>query len=354
MNMKAYSVEFFDEGLGYVTNACTDDVYYKEDYLDPERSKIQIFTNEEIKTDYYLRITAPDIDFVGRVSSTDEKNDGTIEVSFRSLAEMLDTDVLVSTSDLTGDLETFIDNIITALYVSNTDTEMNIPLVITKDTSTVSWSLDLFDTDETEKIVNLFDDIIIPAFGTYGIILTFGLNIQAGKITLKIGKNTEAARTIEADLPNIFDKSITFQKAKKRINKITVFNNEDYSENVTYYLHPDGTFDTTDSDRITPVTYELLTVSTSSSETFSDKALAKAQKTFNKNKYDNLIELTVMNDDELMEPWVIKMGQVVNVISEGISYGSILTGREMKNNVTTLIFGTIRQELTKYLKGRAN
>ena len=85
-----------------------------------------------------------------------------------------------------------------------------------------------------------------------------------------------------------------------------------------------------------------------------DEALAKAQKAFNKNKYDNLIELSLMNDDELLSPWAVGMGQIVNVISDGVSYGSILTGREMKDNVTTLIFGTIRQELTKYLKGRAN
>ena len=353
-NMKAYNVEFFDEELNYITNTCSEDINYKEDYLDPERSKITVFTDTDIKTDYFLRVKAAGVEFVGRISSIEQQDDGTAEIAFRSLAEMLDTDVLVTTSDLTGNLETFINNVISDLYVDNSDDEMNIPLVITEKTSTSTWALDLFDTDETSKIVNLFDDIIIPAFGTYGIILTFGLDISNSQITLSIGKNTAITKYIEADLPNVLDKSIIIQKAKKRINKITVYNDEDFSENVTYYLHSDGSFDTTDSDRITPVVYDLLTVSTSSSGSFSDKALAKAQKTFNKNKYDNLIELSLMNDDELLSPWAVGMGQIVNVISDGVSYGSILTGREMKDNVTTLIFGTIRQELTKYLKGRAN
>lgn len=352
--MKAYNVEFFNENLEYVTNTCSEDINYKEDYLDPERSKITIFTDTDVKTDYYIRVKAAGVEFVGKVSSTEQKDDGTTEITFRSLAEMLDTDVLVTTSDLTGNLETFINSILTDLYVDNDDEEMNIPLAITEKTATSSWTLDLFDTDETNKIVNLFDDIIIPAFGAYGIILTFGLDIPNAQITLSIGKNTSITKYIEADLPNVLNKSIIIQKAKKRINKVTVYNDEDYSENVTYYLHSDGTFDTTDSDRISPVVYDLLTVSTSSTSTFADKALAKAQKTFDKNKYDNLIELSLTNDDELLSPWSVGMGQIVNVISDGVSYGSILTGREMRDNVTTLIFGTIRQELTKYLKGRAN
>ena len=42
----------------------------------------------------------------------------------------------------------------------------------------------------------------------------------------------------------------------------------------------------------------------------------------------------------------------LNIISEGVSYTSILSGREIDTTVT-LIFGTIRLELTKTLKGRA-
>ncbi len=85
---------------------------------------------------------------------------------------------------------------------------------------------------------------------------------------------------------------------------------------------------------------------------FIEKAHDKAYQTFSKNKYDNLIELEMAIDDDLINPMALKTGQVVNIISEGVSYTSILSGREIEDT-TTLIFGTIRLELTKTLKGRA-
>ena len=91
---------------------------------------------------------------------------------------------------------------------------------------------------------------------------------------------------------------------------------------------------------------------TTAAALFEDKAYTKALQTFSKNKYDNLIELEVAADDEMIKPTALKIGQVVNVISEGNSYTSILSGREIEDTIV-LIFGTIRLELTKSLKGRA-
>ena len=48
----------------------------------------------------------------------------------------------------------------------------------------------------------------------------------------------------------------------------------------------------------------------------------------------------------------MKIGQVVHVIGNGISYETVLTAREIEET-TTLIFGFIRLELTKILKGRS-
>lgn len=76
---------------------------------------------------------------------------------------------------------------------------------------------------------------------------------------------------------------------------------------------------------------------------------AKAVAEFSKNKYTNLIELTVKADDPMINPLTMPIGQVVNIIHEGVSYNSILTGREVKGGLVKLIFGTIRLELTKIL-----
>ncbi len=87
-------------------------------------------------------------------------------------------------------------------------------------------------------------------------------------------------------------------------------------------------------------------------ETVADAMRRRAEATFAKNKYSNLIELTTLSDDAMIHPLDISIGQIVEVIHDGVVYNSLLSGREVKDGLVTLIFGTIRLELTKYLKGR--
>ena len=57
----------------------------------------------------------------------------------------------------------------------------------------------------------------------------------------------------------------------------------------------------------------------------------------------------MMNGDTLVRPESLEFGQTVRIISDGVSYTSILTGRE-KGAFTKLIFGTVRLDLTKILR----
>ena len=85
-------------------------------------------------------------------------------------------------------------------------------------------------------------------------------------------------------------------------------------------------------------------------EKFADLLTAYSNKVFKASKYTNLIELTVKPDDTMINPLTMQIGQVVNIIHDGVSYNSILSGREIQNNgLVKLIFGTIRLELTKIL-----
>ena len=83
---------------------------------------------------------------------------------------------------------------------------------------------------------------------------------------------------------------------------------------------------------------------------FGSAAKEAADQQFDTDSFNNLIELTVQNDDELVDPENIAIGQIVNIITNGTSYGSILTGIE-RSFTTKLIFGNIRLDLTKILKG---
>jgi hypothetical protein len=78
----------------------------------------------------------------------------------------------------------------------------------------------------------------------------------------------------------------------------------------------------------------------------------RAKALFAKNKYSNLIELTMLANDSMIKPLEREMGTAATIIHDGVAYSSILSGREIRNGLATLTFGTIRLELTSYLKGR--
>lgn len=95
--------------------------------------------------------------------------------------------------------------------------------------------------------------------------------------------------------------------------------------------------------------YSQEIINKSSSQEILNILTNKAKAEFAANKYSNLIELTVKADDMMINPMDLEIGQVVNIIHEGVSYNSILSGKEIKGGLVKLIFGTIRLELTKIL-----
>ena len=74
-----------------------------------------------------------------------------------------------------------------------------------------------------------------------------------------------------------------------------------------------------------------------------------AESEFAKNSYNNYIEITVLQSDSMIDPQRMNIGQIVNITHGGVSYNSILTGKEVSGGLVKLIFGTIRLELTKIL-----
>lgn len=74
-----------------------------------------------------------------------------------------------------------------------------------------------------------------------------------------------------------------------------------------------------------------------------------AESEFAKNSYNNYIEITVLQSDSMIDPQRMNIGQIVNITHDGVSYNSILTGKEVSGGLVKLIFGTIRLELTKIL-----
>ena len=67
----------------------------------------------------------------------------------------------------------------------------------------------------------------------------------------------------------------------------------------------------------------------------------------------NSVTIKQVNDDGLVKPEQMEFGQQVEIISDGVAYRSILTGRERGKN-TKLVFGTVRLDLTKILRRSGN
>lgn len=463
--MKQFNVELFDRNFNFLFNTCADKIKYKEDYLDPEKAKIVVTSDTRISANSIIRLYRDGEEYAGIISDVKAKDDGTTEVTFLSVEALFDSEIIIDVAEITGTMEEYMKARMDELYVTNSDICQRMPIEIEAVSQTSNWTFDYEIENEPKEneeppvrevaFINILDDLIIPAFTQYGIILEWSFDFNNKKILVQITKNEADPITIETALPNIIDETVTIRKVKKRINKVNVWNTQDYERSTVYYLHSDDTFDHTNEDRVIPVNYKNLTVSannnakcidgktkelkddyskiksynridpeertqedidaalekladinsflsfgwsfnssdsliydadnivvgdetwgdegdefeitieawaetseaeaygeTTAAALFEDKAYTKALQTFSKNKYDNLIELEVAADDEMIKPTALKIGQVVNVISEGNSYTSILSGREIEDTIV-LIFGTIRLELTKSLKGRA-
>lgn len=356
--MRAYNVEIYDRNLVYRSHTNVLSIDYSEDYLSQETNSLVV---EQIDAEVgdFIRIENGTYEFFGIVSSVSSDSKETLTISYKSILTAFDLNILFDTNlqnNTSLTLEVFITNMILDNFDRNTDTSMNFPSVVcSQSSSTSKWDFGL-ESDEEEShycIVNLLKKIIIPAFEAYSIRIEPRLDVGTKTIYLTVGVNVDSDITIEADLPNIISKNVIVKQQDKFVNKVVIYNSENYTEKVIYYRHPDNTISIVDEDRIVPVIQEMYAVSPTYEdeqvvETFEERALDKALEAFSVVKYDNLIELTMAADDELYHPMSMKIGQVVNVISDDKRYVSILSGKTFGDSVT-LIFGKIRVDLTKQI-----
>ncbi|MBQ9567639.1 MAG: hypothetical protein IJR31_06145 [Lachnospiraceae bacterium] len=452
--MRPYSVEIFTPEFRYRDHTMINpaELKFYSDYLDPEKNTVEVFNTLKVELDDYIRIDGGKEQHFGIVKKLQDgsSHDKAMKsITYMDFVMLFDVDIAIDLRELAqGNFENYIARRITECYIDNPDTYQDIEgLEVSIASSTPEWSLDLTyeGRDEDHAVVNMLDQIILKAFSKYQIVLVFKPDVQHKKIQVSIRKNNEVSRTIEADLPNVLDKYVMVQKAKKMTNKVTIYNINDFTSMVIYYLHTDNTFSTTDEDRMLPVAFSTETVSTNTAaestvnivkelssakskvsslnkkdeldekdredmeaavaklneyldlgitigaggyayyngtkisdvtfietaitsyegseenvsdgialaaELFSEAAYKKAEDVFSKNAYENLIEIECMKDDTLINPMEMETGQAVSVISNGVAYQSILTGKKI-TDTARLIFGTIRLELTTQLKGRA-
>lgn len=339
---KLFKIEIFSSTFEFKDFSVIDKPTISFDYLTLENNEITVLKKINASKGDYVNIT--DIHnnsiYQGIVADiTFNKN--TSSLTLRPLLSILDVMVDFDRTDLTTmSLEDFLGRIITNTYMINSDALQNISIDITEKTTTLNAKLNLKD-----NVHNLYE-ICLLAFNLYGVVVSANLMPQAKKINIEIGKIESNGLAIELDLHNILDKNIVIGDDYGALNKVKFINKADETQTATYYLTTDGTISTNNINRISPV---FFTTEYIESDVFVDDAFNRANELLSATKYNNLIEVTCRTDDKLINPLKMKIGDKVTLITANKVYSSVMTGYELNLDIITLVFGSIRLELTKKL-----
>ncbi len=193
-------------------------------------------------------------------------------------------------------------------------------------------------------------ECIISAAEIYGKFMDFFL-----LDSLKIGYKfllTPPEIVIEADLENIIDKQINVD-FNAGYNMAMIWfpsgDGENYNHRHAYKL-TDGSisYNLSDAAKITePRMTSKQQDRDFASDTEAQNALLEMLKPASG---DNEILLTVKADDRIIRPLELQIGQPARIISAGKEYAASLTGRNITGGSVQLVFGYVRNELTKKLK----
>lgn len=355
--MTPYSIEIFDRELKCKFHDSSDAIEIDEDYISPDSSTVIVRRTNNVAASDFIHISGA-VDFFGIVTNATDYLYYS-EITFRPFITLFDHNCLVDTdwqADPTVSLENVIKTLIENYWVNASgDDGPQTFLNITCATQTTEWGLNLKSDVENMHmcIVGLYKVVITKALTKYGIAIEVVPDFQNGRVNLIIGKRSENL-AIEADLPSVTIDTFSIHKYNGSVNKLQIFNTENYNEIIYYYLHTNGRYDTDGtSDRVYPVVWEVRDATPEHIEgyekTFAQVASAVASNAFSGSEWQDEVELIVDQNDTLIKPNELKIGQGVDIIHEGVVYPSIYTGRKLGAQIT-LIFGTVRTDLTKILK----
>lgn len=333
-----FKVEIFQRNYTFKSFAPISDPRIAMDYLTLEKTKIKAAGVVASKGDYaHVTDGTGNVVYQGIVDDVEAEKSG-ITLTVKPLLSIFDCNVHFDRSESSA-LETFLAGIITAHFVSNADRLQNIGGMEVVTTSSTTGRLNLKDN------VHALYDIIAKCLTGYGITVSMVLLPQSQKLMVKIGKANGAA-VIEADLPGIVEKSFIIGDSYGQLNKVTVINKDNETQQANYYLHSDGTISSVNADRIVPVFFSAEYIE--APEDFGAESYSRAYEILAPQKYDNLIELTVPNESGILQT-DMAMGTEVTILSGDNGYTSVLTGYERTGLATKMIFGVVRAELTKRL-----
>lgn len=346
--MRVYNFEVFNRAMEPKGHTTIENFVHEQDYLTLPDTTITVNDAIDAAGGDFVRIQGGAQEIFGILQDPlENKIDG--EQRFKEFVSLFDTNIMFDTS-LQGSgtaLEQVIADQISAGWINNADAQQNIPgLRVETISSTTSWGFHLTSDVEglAKTIINFQSVLLRRALTEYCVGVYVQPDFSSKTITLRIGVRQEEPVVIEADLPTVLSKTIIPENRAQAVNKVIVYNRSNMQTSITYYLHPDGSYDTSNRNRITPVVYAMISAD---AENFAANASSEAGKIFQQES-KNYADLTLLNE---MDASKMEIGQQARIITNGQSIKAVLTGKET-GTTTRLIFGTQRLELTKILKMR--
>lgn len=360
--MQQFNVDVFDRSLSYVCNEQTTINSLDDDYLSPRVNTITISNvDKEVIAGYFIRLQNDDTEFFGVITDVSPGEYETT-IQFSSFITVFNETILfwVGFQGLeaghVNPLEGVIAHHIRTYYVTTTDRLMYLPLNIYVDpgiTEIRQWTLGITRTKEEINFTTLsiYADLIVPALKRYGVSLIVTPDFNRKMIDIKVTRSSKTLN-IDGELNDVTVRTLKYNNRPLGTNKLEIVNNLNTNTTITYYAHPDMTFDTNNTNRITPVAFEtrMVVPQENTTASFQEAALIEAYNVFSGAAWDNLIELEVAPDNQNILPMEMEIGQKVTLWYKGATYSSILTGKIIEDHKIVLLFGSERIEYTKRAK----
>lgn len=361
--MRQYRVDIFDRKLSFLVNDVVTLSRIDDDYISSKANTLEIHPTSLVSAGDFILLKNDLTDFFGVITDVAPGEHRT-SITYKSFITIFDETFLFDTKKQGTStashptLEQTIKDYITSLYITTTDTYQRLPITVSiaSGTQTSKWSLGI--TPDTEgghySIIHLYSVLIVEALKKYGVGISVIPNFSSKTINLVIGKRS-ANFNIDGNLKNVTVATLKYNDKPTGVNKLTVHNTEDYSQSITFYVHPDRSWDTENTNRISPVSKQVTGTAPDQEyedpdEGFAVSAVDSAYSILEGQQWDNLIELEVSPTDKNIQPLDMEVGQTVTLMYKDGKYKSILTGKIIEPELIILLFGSERIEYSKRLR----
>lgn len=356
--MMPYNVDIFDKNMKCVFHFNSEPFPIDFDYLYISENSVTV----PHEYDTALPISEGQLLYISNLSYwgvvTKLGSDYYIDtIYFKPLVGLFNHEIIYDSiyeQDESVTMEEYITTLINKYWINSEDTEKNYPIFRTNIISeTKKWSFKYAPVNDgsTKSIVSFYSNFLVDALLKEKVAINVRHNFADNTIIFDIGTIANEY-TIEADLPSVTILEFTIKDSTDSINRLDIYNGYTMSEEgkISYFLHNDGKYDKNDTDRVYPVALGISAIYPNEGESFEDAALIEADNRMEWQSWKNLIELQFYENDALVQPKKMEIGKLAVVKHRGVLYSSMITGKKYDSGMISLIFGKIRNDLTKILK----